>query len=270
MQTFEQLLAEENASPINAASWLGLDELRMLYYGRPDILITFSNDDKFEMNGMVENQLKHPKGFKCYDIKDVIGRHVTTDRLYAHVMRLSKTISKGKVLKDLKDYTDKQLERDLESLTALYTAEFIKQYVDKNKMNAKMRFPFERLWYITKDIADNYGTHGDEVWTKIMKHLGYVGFVDDGYGLVGKRNKKVTLILKPSIVDQYDIVPIQKYKKETRKNVVDKIGSATKLMYSRRSAVAKEKTDLVRDVTKKASIKSYVREGFLESELWAI
>jgi hypothetical protein len=239
---------------------MDVSELRMLYYGRLDILITFSNDDKFEMDGIVNDQLKHPKGFECYDINDVIGRHVSTDRMYAHVFRLDKTISNGRVIKDLRDYTDKDLSNDIARLNELYTPEFIKLSVDKVKMDPRMRFPFESFWNITKDIADNYGSHGDEVWAKIMKKLGYVGFVDDGYGLIGKKNKKITLLLKPNIVDQYDIVPIQKYRKETRKYIIDRIGNATKVMYTRRSAVAKEQTDLVRDVTKQTKIKAYVKE----------
>jgi hypothetical protein len=239
---------------------MDVSELRMLYYGRMDILISFSDDDKFEMRGIINGQLKHPKGFECYDIKDVIGRHVSTDRMYAHVFRLKKTISNGQVIRDFRDYTGDDLSNDIARLNELYTPEFVKQSVDKVKMDPRMRFPFESFWNITKDIADNYGTHGDEFWAKIMKKLGYVGFVDNGYGLIGKKDKKVTLLLKPNIVDQYDIVPIQKYRKEHRKYIIDRIGNATKEMYSLRSAVAKEQTDRVRDVTKQTKIKAYVKE----------
>jgi len=246
MTNFETILESETNilnENMSFASVMELTDLRALYYGRIDMYVSFTDDGDFRLSGYESGKLERPYGIKSYTVENVVGRKASSPDLYGIVFRRR---GSGRYLSDIRSYSQERLNEDLELLDTL-------SYVDKDDLesakaavlfNPRMRRNFEKFWNITKRIADRKGQSGDKFWSRMLDDLGYSGFEDpSGLGIIGKRGELCSIWLDEKSVEMFDIVPIQKRRRDPRRRIRDKIDREVKKMHSRRNRVAKQPTN---------------------------
>lgn len=246
--SFEEKLTETMA--FGTSSYMKLDDLRMLYYGRRDIYVSFTDDGDQNIQAS-EREIDRPDSIVCYKINDVIGRRVSTREFYANVFRLNP--NKGKFISDISFYTNDDLESDLTDLGLSYfsKSDVLDQVTRMITSSARVRSPFERLWTITeffsKEISSNYG----KTWREMLMGLGYTGFSDPkSTGIFTGDRSPTTIYLDYGSRVDLDILPIQKFRRDPRKRIQQRINRLVKRMAPRRNSVAKSRT---RTNDKKAS-----------------
>ena len=223
--------------------YMDVSELRKLYYGRMGVYCSFSDDDEFELTSSENHSLTRPSSILAFSVEDVVGRFVSTPKLYANVFRI-RTYNNEKFLNDIRDYGKDDFAKDVQTLSMIHDAETVQYYANKASQYTTITYEFDRLWKMLKLMSKKYGSGAAVKWRNYFAELGYYGFKDpSGLGIMMKERKPCVVVLFPGDVKQFDIVPIQKYKKDKRFYVTDKIMFKMKRMAFDRSAIAKEKTD---------------------------
>lgn len=242
MDGFEQQIQEAMSN----ASYMDVSELRTLYYGRLGIHVAFSDNADIPKGGFSENELVKPYSITAHTVDTVVGRKAHTHYYYGHVFRIKKS---GVFLEDIKSYNTEDLKEDIEALRVIphIVPEDLESALERVSSNPRFRYPFARMWAITKEIASHKGRYADKYWRRILIDLGYSGFNDPrGIGVIGERNQQTTLLLEFDL-EEFDIVPVQKYRKDKRQRIIDAVNKKNRINHTRRNRVAKKKTDPYRD-----------------------
>lgn len=217
-------------------SYMDVTEIRQAYYGRNNIYASFTDSIYYIKSGKDSGALKRPWAIVANTVNEVVARKVSTHYFYANILRVNK--SKGWI-EDIRNYNSSQFEKDIIKLGQMKFLEidFVETVVDyvigRNTTNKR----FELLWDITKRLSKN----DEMLWNKIFLELGYNGFSDQvGSGLFGTRNP-CTLILTEDVITYLDTIPVQKYRKDTRQRIKDRIDQTQRLSMSRvkRNRIAK-------------------------------
>jgi hypothetical protein len=239
--TFEDTL-DEAYRGFGQSSHLYTTDLRTLYYGRPDVYLTFTNDGEISTENTAQ-EMDRPDSIICYDIRDVIGKKVTSSAFYANVFRIKK--SGGEFIDDIRRYKKDELLADVAILRAIKVIDPIDFDAMWKKINrdTTIRHDFVKLWLLTEFIAKQRNSRDfGEVWQSLLLRLGYIGFSDPSKTgvLVGER-EPVTIYLDYESRKEFDILPIQKHREDPRQRVRDKIERKMKRMQytTKRNRIAK-------------------------------
>lgn len=233
---FEEKLAEA----FNNASYMDVRGLRALYYGRLDLYASFTDDGEIETSGMSGGSLVRPEGVLGHTIDAIVGRKVSSSYFYANVFRWRKT---QVFVEDIRTHNYEKYQDDLELFRTLrYIKPGVKEAAEKAAESSLLRSYFERLWVLTKTAAEASGSISDRVWARILDDLGYAGFSDpSGKGILIPERVPCTLILNPREITELDIVPIQKYRVDPRRRIVDQVNRKVRKMATKRNRIAKRK-----------------------------
>lgn len=237
--SFEEQLNEA----MSAASYMDVSELRTLYYGRLGIFVAFSDNADIPKDGFSENELVRPWSIAAHTVDTVVGRKASSNLYYGHVFRFKDR--SGEFIEDIKSYSLEDYNEDVAVLRTLpyIDPEELEMAIQAVSSNPRHRLPFSRLWSLTHRLASSKGRLGDKWWRRVLLDLGYIGFNDpQGTGVIGNRNQQVTIFLTFNL-EEFDIVPIQKYRKDRRKRIIDNVNKKNKFNHTRRNRVAKRKTD---------------------------
>lgn len=231
-------LIEESYRGFATGSYLELDELRLLYYGRWGIYVTFTDDGSYDFETTVR-ELDRPDGVLCHSLNDVIARRVSSSEFYANVLRID---SSG-VMSDIRRYTRDDFMRDVTKLREqhLVDDETFDGFLYEVQGNVRIRYDFQRLWDFTEELAKEKGG-GDfgKEWKKMLMGLGYDGFTDPhGTGIIAAGKRPVTLYMDYRNRRDLDILPIQKNRKDPRLHTRQQVERMADRMQTRRNRVAK-------------------------------
>jgi hypothetical protein len=234
------------SAPSNAG-FLDIKELMRLYYGRIGIFVSFSDSEDLEETGLENNVLARPYGIVAYSIDTVVGRKVSSAKFYAHVFRNKRPDG---FLKDIRDYNKEDFKQDIEAVSLL-------SYIDEGEVEGALavvnntmniRYEFQRFWEVVKVVCMSEGRYGDKLWRRILLDLGYKGFNDpSGLGIMTKRRTAIAIFLEERHLDLFDIVPVQRYRKDRRQRVINAINKKNRLSHARRNRIAKVKTKKTRE-----------------------
>lgn len=231
---FEEAL-EEAYKGFGQSAHMDVDELRLLYQGRPNIHIIFTDDGDVETT---HDDL--PECFVSYDIDDVIGKRVKSSEFYAYVIRPD--MSKGDFVKDINEYSRDQFMVDMEILKAsgYIPEEDLSNIITEKGYSAYIREDFERLWVVTGTVAEIIGG-GDwqEKWREILLSLGYIGFHDPSIRAFGQ---PTTILIGYEDREDIDILPIQENREDPRKRVERRIEREKRGLVGARNRVAKRRS----------------------------
>jgi len=222
------------------ASYMNVDELRHLYYGRVNILVSFSNDEKLNTSGYYQNRLIRPKGILGYSVEDVVGRRVSSNRFYGHVYR--DKVSNTNAIRDIQSYSSEDLGRDLEKMKTFsyINPHALEDAIIVSENNPRMRRNFEVLWSIMQTIIQRE-RNADRIWARLFQDLGYDAITDQrGLGFLSDAKASTTLIFDHRDIEMFDIVPIQKYRTDPRRATRDKVDRIVERLRTRRRTVAKK------------------------------
>lgn len=236
MESTEQLVSEG----FGTSTVMNVKELRMLYYGRVNLYVTFTDDGKLDMKN--KDPFDRPYGYVAYTVADVVGRKVKTSEFYANVYRVKKTRASRKFIENIRTYDSSDLKDDIMVLRTLryFEPESIDAIVENVSVISLLKSPFDRFWEITKQAALLKGNYWRGYWRRILLDLGYSGVADpSGTGTLIKKKTPVALIFDRK-VEELDIVPIQK-RRDPRRRVVRQIDHYVKKLATSRNRVAKRK-----------------------------
>lgn len=210
----------------SAASYMDVTELRQMYYGRSNLYVSFTDSINYIKSGKDSGALIRPWSILVNSVNEVVARKVSTPYFYANVIR----IDKRGWLSDIRQYDDRQLKKDIQSLTQLSFLEesfvntVVEYVVDRKRGDKK----FEILWEITKRLSKN----NEMTWNKIFLELGYTGFTDQtGTGIFGSRYPQ-SIVLTEDVMTYLDTVSIQKYRTDNRTRIKDRIEQVQRLTSS--------------------------------------
>lgn len=227
----------------SAASYMDVSELRLLYHGRIDLFVTFTDDGR--STDEPNSSEVRPAGLICHAINDVVGRKIQSSTFYGNVFRINKTYKSRKFLADVRQYDSSDLKQDIESLYTLSYLEHedIDSVVNKVSVQSRIRTMFHRFWEITRKIANaRGGRYASKYWRRILFDLGYNGFNDPhGTGILIKQKKPVCLWLDKDGINEIDIVPIQKFRKDPRRRIANQVSRDVRRMATRRHQIAKKR-----------------------------
>lgn len=219
------------------SSHLNVEELRLLYYGRPDVYLSFTDDGDMETehNGL-------PDCYIAYDVRDVVGRKVQDGSFYGYVYRIKK--NQGSFIDDVRRYSNEQLSRDMDALRSLGIVdedEFDRLYM-RVGMDTRIRHTFERLWRMTQIMAQTGSDRNTgSLWKEILLALGYVGFSDPSRsGMLGKKEQR-TLYIDYERREDLDILPIQSHRVDPRRRVERQIERYRRKMRGSRNRVSRRR-----------------------------
>lgn len=219
---------------------MNVDEFRRLYYGRQDLFATFTDDGKMD----IDHDIDAPAGYISYTINDVVARKVKTHEFYANVFRVTKNRSSRRFIEDIKTYDTRQLADDLiviRSLNDIFSEQLIEDTIEKSMVKSILKSNFQKLWDITKTLAKTKGSAYQFIWRRIFMRLGYNGISDlSGTGILVKKREPVTIVFDTR-VEELDIVPIQKSRRDQRRRIVDQVDRHVKRLATARNRVAKER-----------------------------
>ena len=216
-------------------SYMDVSELRRLYYGRNNVYASFTDSIYYIKSGKDSGSLVRPWSILANSVNEVVARKVSTHYFYANILR----VDKRGWLEDIRDYDDRALAKDIEKLKGLKFVEesFVNTVVDYVINRRATTKKFELMWDITKRLSKN----NEMTWNKILLGIGYTGFTDQtGSGLFGGRYPQ-SIILTEDVITYLDTVPVQKYRKDQRKRVIDRIDQVQRLSNSvtKKNRVAK-------------------------------
>lgn len=241
MNSFEKSLEESLA--FGTSSYMALDELRMLYYGRRDLYVSFTDQGDYQIQ-QSGRELDRPDSILCYPINDVVGRKVSTSEFYANVFRANK--SGGEFIDNITHYSRDQLSNDIELIrTFRYINESIQEDIIQTALSdRRTRRNFEKLWEITEFTAKERGSSFGTQWRRILMDLGYTGMADpSSTGLFTGQRVPAVIYLDYTRREDLDIVPIQRHRQDPRKRVRDAVERKVRRMSTRRNRVAKRRID---------------------------
>lgn len=238
MNQFERKM-QELEEGFSQSTVMNVDELRLLYHGRINIYTSFTDDGEFSISP-VGNEIR-PAGIVCHAINDVVGRKVKSKEFYANVFRINRSRSSRKFVDDIRQYDSRNLQDDLQELEYLdyLSIDEIVEAVDKATRSVKVRSKFQRFWEVTKFLAQNKGRQWPQYWRRILMDVGYNGFNDpSGTGILVKGRTPVCIQLDTE-VEHFDIVPIQKFRRDPRRRVATQVNREVKRMETKRNRIAK-------------------------------
>lgn len=238
MKSFEEQL--EEARSFGLSSHLDVDELRLMYYGRLDVYVTFTDEGELSFSPD-DRELDRPDGVIAYDVRDVVGKKVASGEFYGNVLRLSANF--GRHVEDVKHYSNDHLRADIVKLRGLETIEtdVVDLIIDEVLSDSSFTSPFSKFWRITEYLSKLTSTQVyGSIWASILLDLGYVAFSDPSRTgtLTGKR-EPVTLYIDQDRIEEVDVLPIQKHRKDPRGRVRAAVERRRKLMRNARNRIAK-------------------------------
>ncbi|WGH49616.1 hypothetical protein [Alishewanella phage vB_AspM_Slicko01] len=256
---FEEKMNSLLEEGFGTSSVMNVNELRMLYYGRMNLYASFSNDADVEFELMPDKD--RPSGMVAHTIADIVGRKVKTSSFYAHVFRVKKTGSL-KFIDNIKTYDTSSLKKDINMLMKYpkLDEETLLDIMEKATNNMSLRSPFQRLWHMTREIAKAQNNSQYKIaWRLIFTYLGYSGIGDpNGTGLLNGGTRHPASIIFTRDVENLDIVPIQKFRKDERNRVKYDVHRAVAKMTVARKRVAKKELPSYRRPTKSSGIKQII------------
>jgi hypothetical protein len=237
---------EQINETMSFASFMDVQELRDLYYGRLNIYVSFTDDGQWEDSGKdYIGDVVRPKSVLAYSVDTVVGRKASTPDLYARVFRLNKDAN---FVKNIKNYSKDDLNNDIEilSLVGFYDQEEIDEISEEVLADTLIRSHFDKFWEITKRLA---ATKGKQLmaayWRKTLLDLDYSGFEDQqGTGPFAEFRAQTVLIIDMKQAHMYDIVGVQKYQKDNRRNITSKIAREVKFLKGRRKRITRQDKEL--------------------------
>lgn len=239
MNDFESKIQELEES-FGQSTVMHVDEIRLLYHGRLDVYASFTDDGEFEVTP--KNEVR-PAGYVCYAINDVIGKKVRTKEFYANIFRIKKNRGSRKFIENIRQYNQRDLQDDLLELEHVdyLSKEDIEEAINKTMRSAKVKTMFHKLWEITRHLAQMQGTYWPQYWRKILLDIGYNGFNDpSGSGILIKAKTPVCIMVDLD-VEQFDIAPIQKFRRDPRRRVATQVNREVRKMSAKRNRIAKRK-----------------------------
>lgn len=243
----------EEAMAFSSGSYMDLDELRLLYHGRRDIYITFTDDGEYSFSTET-TELDRPDSIVCYPVNDVIGRKVSSNEFYANVFRLNKT--KGEFIKNVNHYSRDDLTSDIILIRQIspVSEDVTGSIIESILKDTTIRKPFDKLWNITEFISKEKGSSYGKVWRKLLMDLGYIGFADpSSSGIFTGYRTPAVIYLDHASRNDLDIMPIQKHRSDPRRRVRDKVERKVARMGVRRNRIAKRRIDASERGTKKSN-----------------
>lgn len=239
MKSFEDLI--EEARSFGLSSHLDVTELRIMYYGRLDMYVAFTDDGELSFSPD-DGELDRPDGLIAYDVRDVVGKKVRSGMFYANVVRLSPNA--GKQVKDVKHYSSDDLRRDIGEIRKIDTIEpeMVDMIIESIMSDSSMTSPFAIFWRITEYLAKLVSLPAySSVWASILSDLGYASFSDPSRtGMINGRKVPVTLYIQQDDIEPVDILPIQGERSDPRKRIRDKVERDRRLMRNARNRIAKK------------------------------
>jgi hypothetical protein len=236
---FDDLLKESYLG-FATGSDVDLSDLRLLYYGRKNMFIAFT-DDGLLSDEATSREIDRPYGLLCHELNAVVGHRVKSSAFYMNVLRINTTPSR--TLSDVRRYSNEDLLRDLnvaKLLTKMNDTEW-GVYIKPILGDVTIRFPFEKLWFILHDLSikiskDKY----DRVWASLLQEIGYDMIKDPyGTGMLALGTSPVVLSLDASDRDAVDILTAQKRRFDPRRATREKVERLKKSMRNSRKRIAK-------------------------------
>ena len=239
---FEDMIEEAYAG-FGQSGHVYTTDLRTLYYGRLNVYLGFTDDGVIKVKG-ASNEMDRPDGIICYDIKDVIGRKVSSNKFYANVFRIK--MNRGEFVKDIRNYKRDELHNDVALLRAfnVISPDVFDDIWYQINRDTTIRHDFVKMWLLTEFMAKekdnrNFG----KVWREILMSLGYIGFADPSRtGVLLGTREPVVIYLDYENREDFDILPIQKYRVDPRQRTSTKVDRMRDRMAVRRNRVAKRRT----------------------------
>jgi len=233
---FEQTIQEAYRG-FGQSAHLDVSELRLLYYGRPDVFISFTDDGDVDIH---HDEL--PECFISYDVRDVVGKRVRSSDFYAYVYRIDK--NRGRWMHDVRRYKKDDFFNDMDILREKdwVEEEILDEIIAQVGMDSRVRYDFERLWEVTKIMALSISASNFRlIWKHILQSLDYIGFSDPSRsGMLGKKEQRSVYIGYDKRED-LDILPIQKWREDPRRRVERQVERYRRRMRGARNRVAKRK-----------------------------
>lgn len=235
---FDAMIDQSLNEVFSNATYMDVRELRSLYYGRLNMYVSFTDNSKY-----ITKNKDQPDGIIAHQVDTVVGRKANTNLFYGRVFRIDK--SAGKFVEDIKTHSNDSLQTDLDAIRALSFLKdsAVEDAINSVMTNSRFRTAFSRLWEITKRISKGDGA----LWSKILTSIGYIGFADQtGTGILSKKKHPVAILLDTGAKQDFDIVPLQKYRTDPRARIRDDVNHAVKKMSTARNRVAKKETEVFR------------------------
>lgn len=238
--------AEDLMESIGHVGHIDDTELRRLYYGRMGIYVSFSDQPVHDESGTNGSKLVRPFGVQAHSVEDVVGRKVSSAKLYGFVFR-SKTSSGKRLL--VNSYASHDYDEDIRKILGLDLGSLSVEVEQLHEIIEKyqgLTNHFERLWKVTRFIAfqEDIASNRDYRWNEILRSIGYDVIVDStGKGIITERKQPVSLFLSDLVREDLDIIPIQKFRKDRRHNVKALVDRRNREMWVARNRIAKRKTD---------------------------
>lgn len=249
--SFDDLIEEKMG--FGTGSYMDLDELRLLYYGRRDLYIAFTDDGEYDFE-QSPREIDRPNSIVCYPVNDVVGRKVRTSEFYANVFRLNK--NRGEFIKNINHYSKDDLMIDLAVIKDLSPADAAEtdMIIQEVMYDTRIRKPFEKFWTITEYISKTRGSLFGRVWRKLLLDMGYIGFADpSNTGIFTGYRTPAVVYIDYQAKNDIDILPIQKHREDPRKRVRDKVSRMVRRMGVRRNRIAKRRTGASRSNKSKST-----------------
>lgn len=226
---FEQHLEEA----MSFAGVLDVRELRALYYGRINILCSFSDDGEPVLD---QSEKKLPRCILAYDLEDIVGKRVSSHLLYGLVYR--KNIPPRQEIVDIRNYDIRMFGRDTRRIRDLdlIPEPVLDFYLEQVNSNPRLRNHFQKLWELTWMVSGDL-PDSREAWRQLLVDLGYEALKDPMGTLFGRT--RTTLVLSDENLDMLDIVPVQMHRKEIRSRIRDTVDRKVKRLALRRQRVSK-------------------------------
>jgi hypothetical protein len=236
--------------PINEAksnSRHDVEKLRMLYYGRLDLFVSFTDNEKYQLGG------GKFYGVMATKVDDVVGRKPTIPtNKYAYVFRYQ---TKTDAVLDANNFPSTTLNEILQAMELLtfVDQDALRNAIGKVKSSSKyLGKSFTALLYVLSEVAPQT-QFKQMVMSKIMMDLGYEIIID---------KKGAYTFLNHSLVEQNSlhILPYQTFKEEDRINVTRKIDKINKRLSAVRGRVAKVQDDILPRVSFDVLTKQVIKD----------
>lgn len=229
-------LIEENYRGFAQGSQLDLVDLRLMYYGRDSIFVSFTDDGEYATE-TEDTEMDRPDGIICYPVNDVVAQRVKSSRFYFNIFRYRNNSGH---LKDIRRYTRDDFTRDVIELKEMgFDPEIFEFYVEDVTRDVKIKHPFERLWILTENLSRLNGS-SNASWASIFAKLGYTQLSDPtGTGIIAVGRSPVSLLIDHTGKEEVDILPAQKKREDPRTYVRDRVARRVKTLRNSRKRIAK-------------------------------
>lgn len=159
-----------------------LDKLKEYTDGNKEYFVTFSDLPRTGINP--QSEFKTPIGIYCYplsEFRDLVHEATETvdifpyaaDRPFMYILE-----EKNKPLQEIEEYNEDDWGKDKEKLSKLIDkpTEYIEAMLEDEIEEWKDGSPITKLWRFTRFLSKGDKQHIK--WNKILRELGYSGFID--------------------------------------------------------------------------------------------